>query len=896
VRPHLATLLVDFRRHGNQIAVVSHRGNRAFPCSWAQLADRSARFANELGRRGIEAGDRVLLWGDNSAEWVAAFFGCVLRGVIAVPLDAAGATEFAHRVLTEVQPKLAVGAPQLLARLPLPRASTLTFEAFPNALPAPDYRPYPGLSRDSVLQIIFTSGTTAEPKGIVHTHGNVLASLDSLEAEIGKYLVYERFFHPLRFLHTLPLSHVFGQFMGLWVPPLLAAETHFESRLEAPRLIRIVHNERISVLAAVPRVLDLLRAHLLAEDPGSAQRIQAAAGLPVVQRWWRFRALHRRFGWKFWAFVSGGAAVPAELESFWTSAGFALIQGYGMTETTALVTLNHPFRMARGSIGRPLPGREVQIGPDGEIRVRGASIADRVWQQGRMQPRGEGWLATGDLVSRDEHGELIFAGRKSDVIVTAAGLNIHPEDLETALRRQPGVRDAVVVPLVFPLGPSPAAVLIPDAGNGYAGSDAAGGDNGSSTPYGARAVVAANRQLADFQQILYWLIWPQPDFPRTSTGKVIRRKVQAWAEQSMRGANAQTAGEASSAGTDALIDLLHQVQPASRSQAIADKDRLAEDLHLDSLAMVQLQSALETRFGIELEDGRFPEARTVGELRRLLHAKHTPRAQESQAVPGPSGSLSESPPIPATSAPAPPLPAKAAIFPRWPWSPPIRLLRIAFLEWLMRPLVALLLAPQVAGPIAFPEPSLLIANHVTAFDVAILLYALHRRDRDRVAVAMSGEILGGWRQAKAQKHTALRLLTPIAYGLVTALFNVFPLPRGAGLRRSFAHAGEALDHGYHVLVFPEGGRSPDGRLRRFEAGIGLLAQESQVPVQPIYIHGLGPLKLREQSWFRPDTVKVLFVEAMMQEPGEEPAAFARRLQNAVEALAWTAETQGGARS
>ncbi len=156
--------------------------------------------------------------------------------------------------------------------------------------------------------------------------------------------------------------------------------------------------------------------------------------------------------------------MPADLESFWTTAGFALIQGYGMTETTALVTLNHPFKIARGSIGKPLAGREVQIGADGEILVRGDSIAAQVWQSRRACRRAEpGWLATGDLATRNAAGELVFAGRKSDVIVTSAGLNIHPQDLEAVLRRQPGLRDALIVAYDSAAGPTPAAVLIPDA-------------------------------------------------------------------------------------------------------------------------------------------------------------------------------------------------------------------------------------------------------------------------------------------------------------------------------------------------------------------------------------------------------------------------------------------------
>ena len=179
MRPHLATLVADFRRYDEQIAIVTHRGNRRFSSSYARLAELSARCARAYDQLGLRPGDRVLLWGNNSVEWIAAFFGCVLRGIVAVPLDAAGSLEFARRVVADVQPKLLAGDLALLEKLPADIVR-LGFSTF-GQLPAPEYTPWPGLSRDTPLQIIFTSGTTAEPKGIVHTHGNVLASLDPLE-------------------------------------------------------------------------------------------------------------------------------------------------------------------------------------------------------------------------------------------------------------------------------------------------------------------------------------------------------------------------------------------------------------------------------------------------------------------------------------------------------------------------------------------------------------------------------------------------------------------------------------------------------------------------------------------------------------------------------------------
>ena len=392
MRPHLATLIEDFRRHGQDVAIVTYHGNRRTATTYADLAELAGRFAAELMRREIAAGERVILWGQNCGEWVGAFFGCIMRGVIAVPLDAAGSLDFAKRVMAETTPRLLVGDAQLLRQLDS-QLPDIPFDEFETALPQESRAQLePTLGLDTPLQILFTSGTTAEPKGIVHTHRNVLASVAPIEREMQKYLKYERIFHPLRFLHTLPLSHVFGQFMGLWIPPLLGAEVHFESRLQAQRLIEITRRERISVLAAVPRVLELLREALLAADSELPLAVEAAQGEKVWKRWWRFRRIHRTFGYKFWAFVCGGASLPSELESFWTTLGFALIQGYGMTETTALITLNHPFKVGKGTIGKVLPGRDVEIRDDGEIVVRGDMVSTATWSHSAMQkPNRRGW-------------------------------------------------------------------------------------------------------------------------------------------------------------------------------------------------------------------------------------------------------------------------------------------------------------------------------------------------------------------------------------------------------------------------------------------------------------------------------------------------------------------------
>jgi long-chain acyl-CoA synthetase len=512
VREHLASLVEEFRSHAGETAVVAHRGNRRYATTYGELAGIAGRFAAELERRGVVPGERVALWGENSAEWIGVFFGCLLRGVIAVPLDAAGSSEFAARVVQDVAPKLIVGDARLLAELGQQGTGNreqgtektessqspdcLPLMGIAAHLPAePLFAVSDAVNQQTPFQIVFTSGTTAEPRGIVHTHRNVLVSLQSIENEMAKYRRYERVFHPLRFLHSIPLSHVFGQFMGLWCPALLAAEVHFAEQLEPARMTELIRRERISVLVAVPRVLHMLRAHLAGRFPTLAAQIDASAGLSIWRRWWVFRRVHSALGWKFWAVISGGATLPAELETFWNRLGFALIQGYGMTETAALVTLNHPFHIAPGSIGKALPGREVKITDEGEILVRGEMLSGATWAGGRMHAREGEWLATGDLAEKNAAGDLRFLGRKGDVIVTGAGMNIHPADLEAALVAQAGVRGAVVVADEMAGGAEPVAVVL-----------FSGGDEELQ-----RAVAEANRALAEVQQIRRVLRWPEID-------------------------------------------------------------------------------------------------------------------------------------------------------------------------------------------------------------------------------------------------------------------------------------------------------------------------------------------------------------------------------------------------
>ncbi len=838
-RTALTEYLVYFERYGNDVAVAERRGYRWARVRYRELLHWAQQFARELEVRGIVRGDRVLLWGENSAAWVAAFWGCLLRGAVVVPMDRIAAPDFARRVAEQVDARLVVCARALgphIANRP-----NLSLEDLPEIIRQHSavVLSTPELRRQDPVQIVFTSGTTAEPRGVVLTHGNILANLEPLEGQIRSYLKYERIVHPIRFLTLLPLSHVFGQFLGLFLPPLLGSTVTFAPALNPAEIIETIRQQRISVLVTVPHLLKTLQQKLLRDLEAEGrldpfwQQYHAAAEERFWWRWWRFRRIHRRFGWKFWAFVSGGATLDAATEEFWTRLGYAVIQGYGLTETTSLISVNHPFRLSKGSIGKTLPGREIKLSENGEILVRGESVAAGYWTGQQLQPvLGEdGWFHTGDLGALDAEGNLYFKGRRKNVIVTPAGLNVYPEDLEAVLRRQPEVRDAVVIGIERAGNAEPCAVLLL--------RDAA-------DPEGV--VRRANAELADFQQIRHWHVWPEEDFPRTPTQKPRLGEIQ----QAVAAALGDRTGVQPTSG--ALAELIARVTGRAPKE-LNPNAQLGADLDLSSIDRVELLSAIEDRFQVDLSEARFTEALTVGEVEQMLHQPAPPRAE--------------------------------FVYPRWAQRWPVTWLRLLVYYLLVWPATMVLARPAIRGREhlrGLGGPLLVVSNHITRSDIGFILAALPARLRHRLAVAMEGERLRDMRTPPPSRGVLRGWLDRISYVLVVALFNVFPLPTRAGFRQSFRYAGECVDRGYSLLVFPEGRLTRDGSIGPFRTGIGILAANLRLPVLPMRIDGLFALKQRRQRWARPGTVRVTIGRVLHFALESDPEEITRTLEAAVKSL------------
>ncbi|HKV35501.1 MAG TPA: AMP-binding protein [Pyrinomonadaceae bacterium] len=812
-RQTLLSYLDDYERRGRETVFVHHRGLRTVRWSYERLVQEAHQFARELQTRGIGSGDRVLLTGENSPEWAAAFWGCCLVGAVVVPLDKGSTPDFVRSVTQQTAAKVVVTDLRLVVTDPLLNDTSRLRDI---SLPK-------DLTKNAIVEIIYTSGTTSDPKGVVLTHQNLLANLAPLEREIRKYMKYEKFFHPIRFLNLVPLSHVFGQFMGMFVPQLMGGEVHFQESLNPAEIVRITRKNHVSIIVAVPRVLDALREWVERDFESKGHRsreldeqLAAMESHGFMRRWWTFRKLHRQFGWKFWAFVSGGATLSERTEDFWQHLGFAVSQGYGMTETAALITVNHPFKRSRGSIGRLMPGYEVKLDESGEIMVRGASVSPGYWtSEGHVNSRNGEWLRTGDVGQLDANGNLFFKGRQKDVIVGAAGLNVYPEDLEAALDRQPEIRSSCVVAIESARGSEPFAAIIPH--DSHANVQA--------------AIKCANEQLAEYQQVRQWSIWPDPDFPRTATHKILKRVV---AER------LQSPSQDPSPGT-----------PASEILNSDASTRLSDQL--DSLGRVELLSSLEDRYQISLDEAAFTAATTVGDVQKLVR-----------------GEIHDQ-----TIAPYP--------YPNWTRWRIVKLVRFVLYYTIILPITHIMSRMSVAGRKHVSQvtgPALFISNHVSLADHALILAGLPFRLRHKLAVAMEGEILRNWLHPPAGTSLPLRLRWLAQYFLVNLFFHVFPLPKKSGFRRSFAYAGECIDRGISVLVFPEGTRAPRGQMHmgHFKAGIGILAQSLNVPIIPIRLEGLYELKRRKQYFADPGMVRVIFGKPITFPTGTPPAAIANELE------------------
>ncbi len=618
------------------LALQTFRDGSWLRYSYGQALVAAANVAGTLaGRYRIGRGDRVALWANGSPEWVLAMFALHRLGAVAVPLDPQWPPQEVEQAARFAGAKLICAAPRLAAGLA--GTDLPVVELARPLVPEPGVGPLPGAAAppaavgpDDLALLVFTSGTTVAPKAVPLSHGNLLANLRDLVPLMR--LSRERM------LSVLPIHHVFELMVGLLVPLAGASSISYVAEIKPAEISWMMATTRPTVLVAVPRLLELLhggiRRSVAAGGPllGLLFRTLFALSRLTGGRYGRllFGKVHRRFGGALRRIVTGGAALEPGLGRSFELMGFEVAEGYGMTETAPVLTVN-PWGAGRlGSVGVPLPGVELELRPlasetddevppgsrAGEVWVRGANVMAGYYASPEATSKvlRDGWLNTGDVGHLDADGYLWLSGRTRDVIVTAAGKNVHPEEVEARYRGLPGVDELAVVGLPEPRGRGErvSAVVVPSPGEG----------SEEERLEGIRAAIAARSAgVPSYQRIGGVELW-RGELPKTTTFKVRRGRLRAAllaGERGDRPAAGPRAGAGEAPAEAPLGDVESRIVAAlarltaTRPDLLRPATRLSE-IGVDSLTLVELLGELEAELGLSLDDDAAGSLERVGDL------------------------------------------------------------------------------------------------------------------------------------------------------------------------------------------------------------------------------------------------------------------------------------------
>ena len=748
--------------------------------TYEELQERVYQTAHFLASKGVGSGDRIMVIATNSPEWMELFLGTQLIGALLVTVDAASSLATVLRFIEETQPKLVFRSrhlhPDLSHQVTTYAVDGLRalIDQYPRT--APDI----AINGESPGLIVFTSGTTADPKGVVLTQNNLLANISGIRRTIDISADW-------RLLSVLPLSHMY-ELTGSLAVLSDGASIYYLSRVTPLAIATALREYRITTLLAIPQLLVLLLErieHTVAEEHkawlfNAASKI--AGFMPFPMRRLLYGGVHSRLGGHLTLIVTGGAPIPIEVASAWENMGVRIVQGYGLTETSPILTVNGLKKRMLNSPGRPLFNVQLRIADNGEIQAKGPSVFGGYWHNPEATEAAftaDGWFKTGD-VGRLKDGWLYIQGRLKFAIVLSSGLKVFPEDVELVASKN-SVLDAVCV-VGEPQADGESVLAVVTSNKSDEEVD--------------KAIAEVNAHLESFQHIAKWRRWPNGDFPRTRLLKVDRRRVQEWANSSVSEVKTKTSSIVGK--RDPLLDVI-RLSLGKPNAEIGEADRLS-DIGLDSLRRLTLIALTEEYLGISVAEQNVTPTTTISDLRKLLC----------------EGSRTE------VSRP----------LPTWPFKPWVRLVGNGLRETIIRALLRIWVKMDVEGQDNLQDlelPAIFIFNHTDDFDGPVIYQAIPHPIRKKLAVAAADDVL--------HKHRILALVIRLFY----AGFN---LSRSEPYMPSLEYISQIMDDGWSVVLSPEGSISTNGELQPFKSGVGLLAVELGVPVVPIKTIGLcGTLPL-----------------------------------------------------
>ncbi len=765
------------QRYAHRPALTMRMGYRTVTLAYKQVEEMARRVALFLEAQGLGKGDTVLLCAPNSPYWACVWWGCLLRGCWVVPLAVGSTQSTIEKIAQQTQAKVFFSS--IHVRFVVPQARTFMVEHVVDLIAsfvADAYNPIK-IMPDDIAEIMYTSGTTGDPKGVVLTHGNIVSNVEELASVLRISGIKERI------LSILPLSHMLEQTAGLVLPYTLGVHIIYAHSHGAIR--ELLNTYRITKMIAVPEFLKLM-----------AQRIQTNVhekkrekifnmlmnfSQKISSKWMQRFLLWpviKSLGGKIDTIASGGAALDPDLEQWWDTCGLYILQGYGLTETSPVITINDYDQRRIGSVGKPLEHVQVRLSNDGEIEVNGPNVF-RGYFKDEVRTKesftADGWFKTGDMGYFDTDGFLFLKGRRKYMIKGPGAENIFPEDIEAVLNTLAGVKDSCVVGVEKTSGMIEIHAVLLLADQSLKVSD---------------IIQKANEHLAPYQRITGWSVWLDEDFPRSVTRKVKKEMVITWIKEQQKNHNGKKVEMVSP-----LIHLLAEISGVA-ANAIHATSSLVYDLKFDSLMRVELVTRIEDMKGVLIDERLITGSTTVADLEVII----------------------------ATAKPLTKMPAVK----RWP-----RLWWARMIRWLWQPVLWLLVRIFFTFKIEGEEnlnnvqlPIILMPNHVSLIDSFFVVAALPRRLRKKISFAAAYDVL-------YEEYWYLRWLAEL-------VFNAFPFPRKEHehVATGLLNMGTMLDAGYSVVVFPEGQVSKDGKLQPLKRGTGLIALEMGSVVIPMKLKGV----------------------------------------------------------
>ncbi|MBW2992283.1 AMP-binding protein [Candidatus Woesearchaeota archaeon] len=748
-------------------------GFRSFKIPYKELYNKVLQFAAHLEKNKIKKGDKLLIWSYNSPEWVICFFACVIKGIIVIPVDFRSNKEFAAKLK-----KLTDAKAILCSKFKQPNLKIKTFYAEDFDLYLNNKESWPiKANENDLVEIVYTSGTTGAPKGVMITHKNLVSNINSIKKLIH---IDESF----TFLSALPLSHLFEQTTGMLVPLVSGSKIIYITSLKASSIFEAFEEENITNMILVPRLLKLFADKIKDEVKKRKKEgifnllLSTAKNLPFKSRKILFCSIHKRFGKKFRYFVVGGATFDPELEKFWNLLGFKVVQGYGLTETSPVISCNQPEDFRLGSIGKIIPGVKVELSKNNEILVQGDNVFKGYYKDPKKTKKVfiNDWFNTEDL-GYFKDNFLYLHGREKDMIVTSEGINIYPEDIETLLNQEKGVKDSCIVGLPTKEGEIVYAVLLLEK---------------NIDP--KNIIEKINSKLDTNKQIKDYSIWPYEDFPRTTTLKIKKNIVlETIQKKAVKKAPVTTKHSK-------LYELIARTTRYDINK-IKPNSKLHLDLGLGSIDRVELTNLLEQEFNIDFDEELIGKNTTVKEVEKFIEERKISKKR----------------------------PFRKFILNKF-----FILTRLIVYYLILLPIITLFARIKISGKEnlkQLKEPAIFVSNHQSHFDILSIMRALPIKIRIKLATAAFEEYF-------FKDNSYKNFHGWWTYQLGTTLLNLYPIPQTRNPRKSIEHTGKLLDKGFNILLFPEGHRTKDGKIHEFMNGIGLIAYHMKAPIIPVKIEGL----------------------------------------------------------